>query len=181
MPDRDAVVLVSQEGTPLGESEKRRAHEPPGKLHLAFSVFLFRPDGSMLLQRRARTKYHFPGIWANACCSHPEPGEELVASARRRLEEELGIDCELKEVGSFVYRAVDAESGLVEHEFDHVLVGEGEFREIVPAPDEVEEVRFVQPDDVASAGPAEGFAPWFAEALAIALSPPQRERDERRA
>lgn len=169
MPNRDAVVLVSYEGTPLGESEKQRAHEQPGRLHLAFSVFLFRPDGSMLLQRRARSKYHFPGIWANACCSHPEPGEELVSSARRRLGEELGLDCELADVGTFTYRAVDPHSGLVEHEFDHVLVGEGELGEISPAPDEVEEVRFVRPEEVTSAGPKEGFAPWFAEALAIAL------------
>ena len=76
MPERATVVLVDGDGTPRGEASKRGAHEPPGLRHLAFSVFLFSPAGLLLLQQRASTKYHFPGIWANSCCSHPGPGED---------------------------------------------------------------------------------------------------------
>ncbi|MGH9296215.1 MAG: isopentenyl-diphosphate Delta-isomerase, partial [Acidimicrobiales bacterium] len=86
MPERSAVVLVDEAGTRLGLLDKLGAHRAPGRLHLAFSVFVFR-GGEVLVQRRAASKYHFPGVWANACCSHPEPGEDLVASARRRLFE----------------------------------------------------------------------------------------------
>lgn len=162
-------------GRAVGPSPKREAHLPPGRLHLAFSVFLFREDGSVLLQRRARSKYHFPGVWANACCSHPEPGEDLVDSARRRVREELGIAPEavpsLEPAGTFVYRAEDPVSGLVEHEYDHVLVGRllGEAAEALsPLPDEVDAVRFADVREVSGAGEREGLAPWFEEALAIA-------------
>lgn len=167
------VVLADASGRPVGTADKLSAHRMPGALHVAFSVFLFDPAGRTLLQRRAASKYHFPGIWANACCSHPEPGEEIVASARRRLREELGIDFtgELAEVGAFVYRAEDAASGLVEHEYDHVLVGTlPAGASVTPDPEEVDEWRWVGVADVASAGPDDGFAPWFAEALAIAVS-----------
>lgn len=169
MPDRREVVLVSTDGEVLGSSEKRAAHEPPGHLHLAFSVFLFSPEGNVLIQQRAESKYHFPGVWANTCCSHPEPGEELVASAERRVREELGIRADLHEVGSFVYRAVDPVSGLVEHEFDHVLVGSISDMVLSPDPAEIEDWRFVDPASLTEAGPADGYAPWFAEALAIAI------------
>jgi len=150
---------------------KLAAHEAPGHLHLAFSVFLFDAAGRLLVQQRASSKYHFGGIWANACCSHPEPGDELVASARRRLAEELGVTAELRDVGAFVYRAVDPVSGRVEHELDHVLVGRlGGAESPVPARDEVEDFAWVDPAEVIGAGPERGYAPWFAEALRIALS-----------
>lgn len=170
LPERSEVVLLDDSGAELGPHDKQAAHEPPGLLHLAFSVFLFSPDGAILVQQRAESKYHFPGIWANTCCSHPEPGEELVSSAERRVREELGINCRLEEVGIFTYRAVDPVSGLVEHELDHVLVGEVRQMMLQPDPEEVSDWRFVDPESVAGAGPAEGFAPWFAEALEIALA-----------
>ena len=171
MPDRSQVQLVDEDGHSAGTMAKLAAHEAPGHLHLAFSVFLFDAAGRLLVQRRASSKYHFPGMWANACCSHPEPGEELVASAGRRLEEELGVTTDLRDVGTFVYRAVDPASGRVEHELDHVLVGtlaDGALPE--PAADEVEAVAWVEPGEVAGAGPERGYAPWFAEALEIALA-----------
>lgn len=171
MADRKLVVLVDEGGNELGSHDKRAAHEPPGHLHLAFSAFLFRGDGALLCQRRSSGKYHFPGIWANSCCSHPEPGEELVASAVHRVSEELGLACSLRDVGSFVYVATDPVSGLVEHELDHVLVGEVPASAVpVPDPAEVEELAWMVPLEIASYGADEGFAPWFAEALAIAIS-----------
>ena len=170
MADRRQVILVDVSGAALSVSDKLAAHEPPGALHLAFSVFLVRSDGTVLVQQRATSKYHFPGVWANACCSHPEPGEELVSSARRRVREELGIEVgELVEAGSFVYRAADPQSGLVEHEYDHVLVGTiADGVEAVPDPSEVAAVTYLPRSALEGAGPAEGFAPWFAEALGIA-------------
>lgn len=165
------MVLVDEDGRTLGTAAKLDAHSAPGSLHLAFSVFLFDRDGRTLVQRRASTKYHFPGIWANACCSHPEPGEDVVTSAERRLVEELGVSARLEDVGSFVYRAEDPVSGRVEHELDHVLVGllaDGALPR--PDPEEVTTVEWVDPAAVGSSGPETGYAPWFAEALAIALA-----------
>ena len=83
------VLLVSPLDVPLGTCSKQEAHVE-GKLHRAFSVFLTNEDGEILLQRRALTKYHSGGLWTNACCSHPVG--EVLADARVRLMEELGVE-----------------------------------------------------------------------------------------
>ena len=117
----DDVILVDEHDREIGTMDKLEAHRQ-GKLHRAFSIFIFHPDGRMLLQRRAATKYHSGGLWSNACCSHPRPGESIEEGAHRRLKEELGFDCDLREVHSFTYR-VPFPNGLTEHEYDHVLIG----------------------------------------------------------
>ncbi|MEX1023558.1 MAG: isopentenyl-diphosphate Delta-isomerase [Planctomycetota bacterium] len=117
----ERVVLVDEADRELGTREKLVAHQR-GELHRALSVFLFDVHGRVLLQRRALGKYHSAGLWANACCSHPRPGEDVAEAARRRLAEELGVEAQLKAAGTFLYRA-EVGAGLVEHELDHVFVG----------------------------------------------------------
>lgn len=117
----EQVVLVSENDEPIGVEEKLRAHQL-GALHRAFSVFVFNASGQLLLQRRALTKYHSRGLWSNTCCGHPRPGETVEKASRRRLNEEMGFDSELRKLFHFVYHA-RLEDGLVEHEYDHVLVG----------------------------------------------------------
>lgn len=119
MPD---VVLVNKFDEPVGFMEKMEAHRSP-HLHRAFSVFLFNPKKEILLQRRALSKYHSGGLWTNTCCSHPYPNEPVADAARRRLQEELGIDAQLHKAFDFVYEA-SFDNGLYEHEFDHVFIGE---------------------------------------------------------
>ena len=86
---------------PVGVMEKMEAHRK-GALHRAFSVFIFDNKGYLLLQQRAPGKYHGGGLWTNACCSHPYPGELILQAARRRLMEELGFEADIKEVFSFI-------------------------------------------------------------------------------
>jgi isopentenyl-diphosphate Delta-isomerase len=116
------VILVNEKDEEKGVAEKMEAHRK-GLLHRAFSVFVFNSKGDMLLQQRARTKYHSGGLWTNACCSHPAPGEETEKAAMRRLQEEMGFGTRLEKIFDFVYRT-DFENGLIEHEFDHVFTGE---------------------------------------------------------
>lgn len=118
------VILVNEIDEPIGAMDKMEAHQK-GLLHRAFSVFIFDAKGRMLLQQRAEEKYHGAGLWTNACCSHPLPGETTEDAAKRRLEEELGFVTSLKEIFAFTYRA-DVENGLIEHEYDHVFAGEYE-------------------------------------------------------
>lgn len=115
------VILVDEADNQIGTEEKLKAHEE-GKLHRAFSIFIFNKDGMLLLQQRAFSKYHCPGIWSNTVCSHPKNGETVEQAAHRRLKDELGFDCPLKEVFSFTYK-VKFDNGLWENEFDHVLIG----------------------------------------------------------
>jgi isopentenyl-diphosphate delta-isomerase len=119
---KEIVILVNRAGRRIGVSEKLEAHRK-GLLHRAFSIFLFNETGEMLLQQRATAKYHFGGLWSNACCSHPRPGEQVRSAAHRRLREELGIACPLKISGNMVYQFVDGKSGLTEHEFDYLFTG----------------------------------------------------------
>lgn len=115
------VILVNEQDQPIGVMEKMEAHEK-GLLHRAFSVFLFNPQGEMLLQQRALDKYHSGGLWTNTCCSHPFPHEQTLAAASRRLMEEMGIATPLEEVFHFTYKS-DFDNGLIEHEVDHVFTG----------------------------------------------------------
>ena len=117
----DNVILVDENDREIGIEAKMPAHES-GKLHRAFSIFVFSADGRVLLQQRAFSKYHSGGLWTNTCCSHPRPGETVSTAAHRRLSEEMGFDCELTLSFSFIYRA-ELDKGLTEHEFDHVLTG----------------------------------------------------------
>lgn len=121
MPLREEVVLVDAHDQQIGVEEKQKAHVE-GKLHRAFSIFIFNPAGQLLLQRRSTQKYHSSGLWSNSCCSHPQPGEALDAAAHRRLREEMGFDCPLHKAFEFTYKT-QLGNGLIEHEFDHVFVG----------------------------------------------------------
>jgi len=117
----ELIILVDQQDQEVGYAGKMKAHTE-GQLHRSFSIFVFNSQGNLLLQKRAETKYHCGGLWSNTCCSHPRIGESLEESAHRRLKEEMGFDCELREIFSFVYR-VELENKLIEHEYDLVFVG----------------------------------------------------------
>lgn len=119
--ERTEVILVDEMDNEIGTMEKQMAHLSPN-LHRAFSVFLFNGEGQMLLQQRANSKYHSGGLWTNACCSHPSPGETIQEAAIRRLKEEMGFDTEIQEAFSFIYQA-KLDNELTEYEYDHILVG----------------------------------------------------------
>src|SRR5258708_3363519 len=139
---RELVVLVDPDDRSLGVAGKMEVHSE-GNLHRAHSVFVFDSTGRMLLQRRASGKYHSGGLWSNACCGHPGPGESVEDAASRRLMEEMGVDCQLRKLFEFVYR-VEFGNGMTEHEYDHVLVGEFDGTPGLNS-DEVEDWRWIEP------------------------------------
>ncbi|HWZ02844.1 MAG TPA: isopentenyl-diphosphate Delta-isomerase [Mucilaginibacter sp.] len=141
------VILVDGNDNITGTMEKMEAHQL-GLLHRAFSVFIFNKKGELLLQQRAFDKYHSGGKWTNTCCSHPNPGEGTVDAAHRRLNEEMGMKCELHYAFNFVYRA-DLEDGISEHEFDHVFWGISDSNP-VPEPKEVAAFKFMSMEELAS-------------------------------
>jgi isopentenyl-diphosphate delta-isomerase len=164
--DDTEVVILDSGGQQVGVVDKMEAHRPPGQFHTAISVFIRDHQGRQLLQRRASTKYHFPGRWANTCCGHPLPGESAASAAHRRLAQEMGIRAKLTLLGSFDYRASDPVSGLVEYERDQLFVG---VVDGAPDPDpaEVEEWKWVVPRELPaqiSADPG-SYAPWLVTAI----------------
>ncbi len=154
------VVLVDAQDQELGLMEKQQAHLG-GLLHRAISIFLFNESGEILLQKRAGAKYHSPGKWTNAVCSHPRSGETYLQAAHRRLQEELGIETELTDKFHFIYKA-DVGGDLWEHELDHVFTGtfNDEFN---LNQNEVSEVRFIPMEDLEKemAENPENFTEWF--------------------
>ena len=135
----EKLILVDLYDREIGSAEKLKAHED-SLLHRAFSIFIH--DGSrMLIQQRQKNKYHSGGLWANACCSHPREGETLGSAIHRRLLEEMGFDCPLKEQFSFVYRT-EFNNGLCEYEYDHVFLGEYSGK-VVPNPEEASLIRWI--------------------------------------
>ena len=145
MPTDEQVILVDERDRELGAAEKLSAHRA-GALHRAFSVFIFDGAGRLLMQRRAREKYHSGGLWSNTACGHPRPGETTGSAARRRLSDEMSLECELREAFEFVYRA-ELAGALVEHEYDHVFVGTCE-QEPAPDPSEVGAWRWMSMDEL---------------------------------
>jgi isopentenyl-diphosphate delta-isomerase len=162
---KDFVVVVNKRGKRTGVAEKMEAHQR-GMLHRAFSVLLFNEKGEMLLQKRASGKYHFAGLWSNACCSHPRPGEKVLSAAGRRLREELGIECSLRKSGQIIYRFHDKQTALTEHEFDYVFTGRYEGT-IDFNPEEVSAIRWVSLPELKHEmkTKAETFTPWFLEIM----------------
>jgi isopentenyl-diphosphate delta-isomerase len=154
------VILVTQRDEEVGTLDKMEAHRS-GRLHRAFSIFIFDFNGRLLLQQRAAHKYHGGLLWSNTCCSHPFPGEETAFAATRRLKEELGFATQLTKIFDFTYRA-EVENGLVEHEFDHVFTGRYDGA-VSPAPAEVAAIRHATLPDLQSeleTNPAH-FTTWF--------------------
>ncbi|SDP29060.1 isopentenyl-diphosphate Delta-isomerase [Actinacidiphila guanduensis] len=165
-PDASIMLeLVDESGTTLGTAEKLWAHQAPGHLHRAFSVFLFDDDGRLLLQRRALGKYHSPGVWSNTCCGHPYPGEQPFVAAARRTAEELGAaPVLLREAGTVRYNHPDPASGLVEQEYNHLFVGL--VRDALhPDPEEIGETLFATPKELAELRATATFSAWFQTVL----------------
>ncbi|MEN8654488.1 isopentenyl-diphosphate Delta-isomerase [Streptomyces sp. 21So2-11] len=155
------LELVDEDGNTIGTAEKLSAHQAPGRLHRAFSVFLFDEAGRLLIQRRALGKYHSPGVWSNTCCGHPYPGESPFAAAARRTHEELGISPSLlAEAGTVRYNHPDPDSGLVEQEYNHLFVGMAQ-APLRPDPQEVGETAFVTVDELAERHAKAPFSAWF--------------------
>ncbi len=94
------IILVNEQDEMTGTAGKMEVHKE-GLLHRAFSIFIFDPDGRMLLQQRAEGKYHGGLLWTNACCSHPFPGEQVEDAAVRRLREEMGFSVPLEKIFTF--------------------------------------------------------------------------------
>ncbi len=168
----DKVILVDDADVAIGTADKLAVHNPPGQLHRALSVFMFDGAGRLLIQQRAVSKHHFRERWSNTCCTHPRPDESTMIAARRRLNEEMGIDANLVSAGVFTYRAEDLASGLVEHEIDHVLVGRSD-DEPVPNLAEVGAWKWVDVELLRrdlQLTPSR-YTPWLQAALAIAAPP----------
>jgi isopentenyl-diphosphate delta-isomerase len=134
------VILVDESDREIGSTSKLQAHRD-GKLHRAFSIFVFNPKGELLLQKRTRGKYHSGGLWSNTCCSHPRPGERMEDEARLKLQQEMGFQCKLEWKFHFRYH-VEFSNGLIENEVDHVFFGDFDGNPS-PNPDEAEDWKWV--------------------------------------
>ena len=154
------VILVDERDNKIGLMEKMEAHQK-GLLHRAFSVFVLNSNGDLMMQQRAHHKYHSGGLWTNTCCSHPRDGEGEEEAAHRRLQEEMGFDCEVRKVFDFIYRA-ELDKGMTEHEFDHLFIGDYNG---VPQinPDEVADCKWMSIEEVERdlVNHPEKYTAWF--------------------
>lgn len=157
---QEMLILVDKNDRQIGTEEKMKIHEQ-GKLHRAFSIFIFNSKGEMLLQKRAKIKYHSGGLWTNTCCSHPRDGEILEDAVHRRLQEEMGFDCELKKESSFIYK-VKLDHGLTEHEFDYVFTGKFD-GEVKPNPEEADGFKWITIEELKKdlKSHPENYTEWF--------------------
>jgi isopentenyl-diphosphate delta-isomerase len=159
--NQDQLILVDGEDRALGTATRAACHAPGGQRHRAFSVYLFDGAGRLVVQRRQASKLLWPLYWSNSCCSHPRAGEDVATAARRRVQEELGVDVPLTPAFHYEYRADFGAVG-TEHEVVHVFLGRVEEHDLVPNPDEVAELRMLTRVELEAelADPAR-TTPWF--------------------
>lgn len=166
--NEEYVILVDEQDSELGLMEKIKAHQQ-GALHRAISVFIFNSQKQLLLQQRASDKYHSGGLWTNTCCSHPRKGEQTQDAAKRRLREEMGIDCELNYLTNIIYKA-KLDNDMTEHELDHIFIG---YTDDVPVlnPAEAIAYRYTSIEDVERLlqKTPEHFTKWFGILLAALI------------
>lgn len=168
------VTHVDEQGNILGEVDIMDAHTGEGKLHRAFSVYVFNKDKTkLMIQKRSDVKMLWAGFWANTCCSHPFPGESAIDAGQRRLNEELGFTCPLTEGETFIYRAIEPRGKGLEHEYDAVLIGTvDESIDVKPNPKEVSEWKWIAIEEMQKElkNNPDLYTPWFHISLSKALS-----------
>ena len=159
-PMEEQVILVDEQDNPIGLMPKLEAHQK-AVLHRAFSVFILNAKGELMLQQRAKHKYHSPGLWTNTCCSHQRQGETNIQAGMRRLQEEMGFTTDLNEIISFIYKA-PFDNGVTEHELDHVMVGYTEEAPVIN-PEEVANWKWMDMDTLAEdiQQQSELYTAWF--------------------
>lgn len=158
--EQGTIILVDEMDRETGTGEKLTVHRQ-GALHRAFSVMIWDKAGRMLLQKRSSGKYHSGGLWTNACCGHPSPGEPVIGAAQRRLQEEMGFSAPLEPLGTLIYRA-DVGPGMIEHELVHVFRGTSS-DPVAPDPHEAEDYAWVDSGELShmiAAQPAR-YSAWF--------------------
>ncbi|WP_276362054.1 isopentenyl-diphosphate Delta-isomerase [Daejeonella sp. H1SJ63] len=158
--DNEPMILVNEKDEEIGIQDKLSVHQS-GLLHRAFSVFIFNTEGKLILQQRADTKYHSPGLWTNTCCSHPRPEELTLDACKRRLKEEMGMVVEPEFSFSFIYK-YQFTNGLTEHEFDHVFIGISNDQPVLNK-DEVKSWRYIGLNELESEIliHPENYTPWL--------------------
>jgi isopentenyl-diphosphate delta-isomerase len=154
------VILVNENDVPIGTMEKLEVHQK-ALLHRAFSIFIFNSKGEMLLQQRAKNKYHSASLWTNACCSHPEPGQDTMVAAAKRLQEEMGFTTPLIKAFDFIYKA-PFDNGLTEHELDHVFIGTHDSK-IIACKEEVNDYCYMTTNEINASlqSHPQKYTEWF--------------------
>ena len=159
--NKDLLILVDESDEALGFKSKSECHEGNGTLHRAFSVFIFNPSGQLLIQKRSSNKELWDLHWSNSCCSHPKKNEQMELAVKRRLKEELGIECPVHYLYKFTYHATYKDLGS-EHELCHVYVGlfDGEIK---ANPEEIDDWKFIKPDDLEKRirNSKKDYTPWM--------------------
>ena len=165
----ELLILVDEHDNEIGLMEKMPAHLS-GRLHRAFSVFIFNSKEELLLQQRADNKYHSGGLWTNTCCSHPIDGEDINVTIKKRLKEEMGMECETEYQFSFVYKA-SLGNGLIEHELDRVFFGISDENPVLN-PSEAKDWKYISLADLQTEiqSRPENFSAWLKICLPKVIS-----------
>ena len=157
----EPLILVDAEDRQIGTLDKAACHDGDGRLHRAFSLFVFNPQGETLIQRRHPDKRLWPGYWSNGCCSHPRNGEITEDAVVRRAQQELGLSVNPYFLFKFRYRATYLAVGS-EFELCSVFVSHTTLEPKVNAT-EISEWRWVAPHDLDREieNDSMTFTPWL--------------------
>lgn len=157
----EPLILVDENDNEIGYLTKDECHKGNGILHRAFSIFIFTEKKDLILQKRSSKKLLWPEYWSNTVCSHPRKGESLEIATQRRLDDEIGIQVDLKHLFKFQYQAKYKDLGS-ENELCHVFIGK--YNDLIkPNPNEIKDILLIPFDEVDKELQKNSklYTPWF--------------------
>jgi len=159
--DDEKLIMVDLHDNEIGTLSKLECHQKDGILHRAFSIFLFNEQGQLLLQQRSVKKNLWPSFWSNSCCSHPRQGEDILEAAKRRLNDELGLnEVKLEFIYKFSYEAAYKDIGS-ENELCSVFLGVIN-QKVNFNHNEIEQIKYINVSDLLiDMGARADYTPWF--------------------
>ncbi len=137
----ELLDIVDDRDVVIAQAPRHLVHAEPFLLHREVDILVHDEDRRILFQQRSRNKKQNPLHWTSGAGGHVQSGETPENAAKTELFEELGLSGELE----FLYKTLVRQDG--NHRFAYFYSFKYSGQVITPHPEEIEQIRFVHPNE----------------------------------